>query len=128
MAMKSAAKRRRMERKIVQGLLSGSGLNELARELGVSKRRIMHIRAKADEAGYLDGRVALPAYPEALFAEIPDGRANRLSPAWRELELQREWICERLKAGWHAVTVLEELPSREAWKRTSAGKVCPGPS
>jgi len=99
-----------MERKIVQGLIAGRGVNELARELGVGKRRVIYVRAKADEAGYPNGRVELPPYPEALFADEPDGRSNRGSAVWSELELHRDWICERLKAGWHAVTVFEELP------------------
>ncbi len=98
-----------MERKIVQKLLLGRGINQISRELGVSKRRVMMVRGKADEAGYLEGRTVLPPYPEALFVELPDGRATRVSPAWRELELRREWISERLRAGWHAVTVFEEL-------------------
>ena len=108
--MRRATKRRGMERKIVQQLQSGSGINQITRELGVSKRRVMMIRAKADEAGYLDGTTTLPPYPAALFSETPDGRSKRVSAAWQELELHREWICERLQAGWHAITVFEELP------------------
>ncbi|MCB0325106.1 MAG: hypothetical protein KDD69_16090 [Bdellovibrionales bacterium] len=99
-----------MERKIVQELLSGRGINRISRELRVSKRRVLLLRAKADEAGYLDGTTPLPPYPQALFEETPDGRSNRSSSAWRELELQQDWICERLHAGWHAATVFEELP------------------
>lgn len=108
--MKAATKRRGMDRRIVQELLSGKGINAIARQLAVSKRRVMQVRGKADEAGYLDRRVELPPYPEALFEEAPDGRANRSSAAWQELEKHREWITERLQAGWHAISVFEELP------------------
>jgi hypothetical protein len=60
-----------MDRKIVERLRAGAGINELARELKVSKRRIVMVRALAEEAGYFDG-VRLPTYPEAVFAEKPD--------------------------------------------------------
>ena len=112
--MKAETKRRGMERKIVQSLLQGQGPNRISRELRVSKRRVMMVRAKADEAGYLDGSQKLPEYPQAVFTETPDGRSLRVSAAWRELEPYQDWIRERLEAGWHAVTVYEELPLRVA--------------
>lgn len=107
--MKQQTKRRLMERKIVERLLSGGGINELCRELSISKRRVCMVRAKAEEAGYLTG-TPLPPYPEGLFPESVDGRSRRVSPAWRELEQHKDWIKERLEAGWHAVSVYEELP------------------
>ena len=61
-----------MERKIVEQLLLGTRLNEISRELHVSKRRVIMTRAKAEEAGYLDGGASLPLYPKALFPETPD--------------------------------------------------------
>ena len=108
--MKAEKKRRLMERKIVARLLAGAGVNQICRELGVSKHRVAMVRAKADEAQYLDGSVALPPYPEALFPEDVDGRSLRGSATWRELAQHFEWIKERLENGWHAVTVYEELP------------------
>lgn len=110
--MKAETKRHGMERKIVQCLLLGQGPNRIARELRVSKRRVLMVRAKADEAGYLEGSQKLPEYPQALFAETSDGRSLRVSAAWRELEAHKEWMRERLEAGWHAITVYEELPLR----------------
>jgi hypothetical protein len=86
-AMRKTTKKCGMERKIVQQLQSGKGVNQITRDLGVSKQRVMMIRAKADEAGYLDGTTTLPPYPATLFAETPDGRSNRVSAAWQELEL-----------------------------------------
>ena len=110
-----------MERKIVEQLLLGTRLNEISRELHVSKRRVIMTRAKAEEAGYLDGGVALPLYPEALFPETPDGRALRSRRTWRELEEHLPWIKERLEAGWHAVTVYEELPLQVPRAQASTG-------
>lgn len=102
--------RRVMDRKIVERLLGGAGVNEICRELKVGKRRVTSLRAKADEAGYLTGEVVLPPYPEALFPEAPDGRSLRVSAHWEELDEHLEWIRERMESGWHAVTVFEELP------------------
>jgi hypothetical protein len=101
-----------MDRKIVQQLMLGSGLNRIVRELCVSKHRVLRVRAQADECGYLDGSRELPPYPEALFPEVVDGRTERTSAVWRELGNYLPWIRERLEAGWHAVTVFEELPCR----------------
>lgn len=101
-----------MERKIVERLLAGSGVNQICRELCVSKHRVAMVRAKAEEAQYLDGSIKLPAYPEALFPDAVDGRSGRGSAAWRELAEHLDWITERLESGWHAVTVYEELPVR----------------
>jgi hypothetical protein len=110
--MTGRKKRRFMERKIVERLLAGTGVNQICRELGVSKHRVALVRAKAEEAQYLDGSVRLPPYPEALFPDAVDGRSGRGSAAWRELAEHIEWITERLESGWHAVTVYEELPVR----------------
>jgi len=110
--MDRVSKRRVMERKIVEYLRAGVSLNRTCRELGVSKRRVVRMRALADEAGYLDGAVALPPYPEALFPDVVDGRSKRKPENWRLLDDHQGWIRERLEAGWHAVTVYEELPIR----------------
>jgi hypothetical protein len=107
--MTARTKRRLMERKIVEQLLAGSSLAGICRTLKVSRRKVRAVRAMADEAGYLSG-TPLPPYPEALFPETPDGRSVRISPAWQELEMHLPWIKDRLDAGWHAVTVFEELP------------------
>lgn len=107
--MTAGRKRRLMERKILERLLAGTGINRICRELGISKHRVAMVRAKAEEAQYLDGSVGLPPYPEAVFPEVADGRSGRGSAAWRELEQHLTWITERLDSGWHAVTVYEEL-------------------
>ena len=99
-----------MERKIVEKLLEGAGVNRICRELKVGKRRVSNTQQRALEAGYLDGSTPIPAYPEALFPDPPDGRAHKESQGWKELTLHLEWIKERLESNWHAVTVYEELP------------------
>jgi hypothetical protein len=113
--MSKLTRRRMMDRKIVELLMRGVGVNEIGRNLHVAKRRIRALRDKSKKRGYLsdDGRpglIALPAYPEALFSDEVDGRTLQLSASHQLLEEKREWIGERLQAGWHAVTVLEELP------------------
>ena len=108
-------RRRLMDRKIVELLIGRAGVNSISRTLHVSKRRIRRLREQAKEYGYLTeeskkGLVELPLYPEGLFPDPVYGRTLRLSQAYELLEPHRAWIEERLRAGWHAVTVFEELP------------------
>jgi len=98
-----------MERKIVERLLLGDGVKKISRELAIGRSRVRTVRSRAKDAGYLDGATPVPAYPEALFADVIDGRTARNSTAWKELEPHLEQIRERLIAGWHAVSVFEEL-------------------
>jgi len=99
-----------MERKIVERLLASDKINRICRELKVSKHRVSLVRAKAEEAQYLDGTNKLPPYPEALFSDSVDGRSERGSESWRALTQHLDWNTERLENGWHAITVYEELP------------------
>ena len=107
--MRRDTRRRKVDRKIVERLLEGAGVNELCRELRIGNRRVVRARTMAEAAGYFDG-VALPPYPESIFPERPDGRSLRSSPVWNALEEHLPWIRERLLSGWKAVTVFEELP------------------
>lgn len=104
-----------MERKIVELLVGGAGVNHVTRMLHVSKTRVRRLREQAKEHGYLgqDGKkglAALPRYPEAVFPDASDGRTLQISEPQRLLDKHRSWMEERLQAGWHAVTVHEELP------------------
>ena len=104
-----------MERKIVEQLLTGAGVNRIARDLRVGKRRIRALCERAKEYGYLTtdggrGAVVLPPYPEAVFPDTVDKRSLQLSPQDPLLDPHRAWMEERLRAGWHMVTVHEELP------------------
>jgi hypothetical protein len=106
-----------MERKIVEMLVQEAGVNKIAGVLHVSKSRIRKLRERAKEYRYLEdvgrpGPVPLPAYPEALFPEDVDKRSLQVSEAHKLLATVHGWIQERLQAGWHAVTVWEELPSQ----------------
>ncbi len=113
--MSEQTRRRMMDRKIVEMLRSGAGVKAIARQLHVAKWRVRALREQARATGYLQeggrpGPVNLPAYPEALFPEVADGRTARLSASHQLLEPHREWIREHLEAGWHSVTVFEERP------------------
>ena len=104
-----------MERKIVELLKGGAGVNEVVVALKISKLRVRRSRERAKEYGYLamdgkPGAAELPPYPETIFPDLIDGRALQVSEPQRQLEPHRAWIAERLQAGWHAVTVFEELP------------------
>ena len=104
-----------MDRKIVELLIGGAGVNSISRTLHVSKRRVRRLREQAKEYGYLTeqgskGAVELTCYPEAVFPDPVDARSLRVSEAHKLLEPHRAWVEERLRAGWHAVTVFEELP------------------
>jgi transposase len=113
--MTAVTRRRMVDRKIVELLRCGTGVNEIVRRLGVSKRRVRLLRERAWEYGYLErdgrpGTVTPPGYPEAVFPDPVDGRSLRVSETTALLSPHAEWIRERLGAGWHAVTVHEELP------------------
>lgn len=105
-----------MDRKIVEMLVSGAGVNLVGRTLHVGKARIRRLRQEAWERGYLSatggrGVVPLPAPPEVIFPDPVDGRALQISVEHRELACHEEWIRDRLQTGWLAVTVFEELPA-----------------
>ena len=104
--MRNKTRRRMVDRKIVELLMGGTGVNSIARNLHVSKRRIGALRERAWEHGYLEeyGRPGArkPApYPEALFPDPMDGRSLRVSESQKLLAPQEGCIRERLEAGWH---------------------------
>ncbi|MBL8024709.1 MAG: hypothetical protein JNK54_10610 [Elusimicrobia bacterium] len=112
--MTHGTRRRLVDRKIVELLRSGKGVNVIRETLHVSKRRIRALREKSLALGYLSkeggpGGVALPAYPAGLFPDAGDGRSDRESETDKLLEGRKEWIRERLADGWHGVSVYEEL-------------------
>lgn len=99
-----------MERKIVEQLVSGKGFNAICKDLKVGKNRVSHIKEKAREYGYLDGTTPIPPFPEAIFPDPADGRSLKTSEADLQLQEQRQWIEDRLRAGWQPITIFEELP------------------
>lgn len=75
------------------------------------ENRVSCIKEKARECGYLDGSTLIPPYPQALFPDPVDGRSLKTSEPDKQLQGQREWIEERLRAGWYPITIFEELPA-----------------
>jgi len=97
-----------MERKIVEQLILKKSFNTIACELKVCKKTVRKIYVKAKDCGFLDG-LKLPVFPAPLFPEeiVPNITS---SEADQELLPHKDWIIERKQAGWHWVTVWEELP------------------
>ena len=98
-----------MDRKIVQCLREGKTGREICRDLKVGDRRLSKVKALAEAYGYLDLATVLPPFPLALFPDGPDGRSKRGSEVDDILFTRKDWICERLAAGWHPITVFEEI-------------------
>jgi hypothetical protein len=97
-----------MDRKIVQLLIKNTSFNKIAKQLKVSKKRIRQINDMAEEEGYFN-ETPLPPYPEAIF-KYPEKVVNRpVSEADTELLKKYDWIKERREAGWHLITIWEEL-------------------
>ena len=108
--MKQLNRRRVVDRKIVELLVAGKSHRFIKQQLRIGSGRVEKVRKLAVEQGYLAGR-ALPAYPEALFADRVDRRQQVRSDVDAQLLAHRAWVEERLQAGWHAITVFEELGS-----------------
>lgn len=97
-----------MDRKIVQLLIKETSFNKISKQLKVSKKRVRQINDMAKEEGYFDGK-KLPPYPEAIF-KYPDKIINKpVSEIDTELLKKLDWIKERREAGWHLITIWEEL-------------------
>jgi hypothetical protein len=111
-----------VDRKIVEGLITGSLLTALTKSTEKGKGYVIKIRDMAIEYGYValdrvegqskffkPGAKPIPPFPEALFP-LKDGRSERAADTDLVLDPKREWIKERLEAGWSPQTVFEELP------------------
>ncbi len=100
-----------MDRKIVELLLQKKSSRAVVRLLGVGDRRVRKIKLLAEEYGYIGEAPlrTLPAFPEALFPDGPDLRESKHSEANTLILSRKPWIEERLQAGWHPITVYEEL-------------------
>ena len=97
-----------MDRRIVELLVDGVGHREIRERLRVGTGRLAKVKALAEAHGYLRG-VPLPPYPELVFPDRVDRREARGSDPDQELQLKKDWILERLHAGWRPITVFEEL-------------------
>lgn len=113
--MKPMTRRRSLDRSILERLLLGRGVEKIAQECAVGKRRVREVREKAIAHGYLDlkgkgaGPTVAPLPPHPLFPDPVDGRSLRTSPQDEVLTERLEWIKDRLKAGWSPITVFEEI-------------------
>lgn len=105
MSKKVNKKLRRLlvERKIVECLINKKSFNQISQNLHVCKKTIKKIQKKAEVFGYLSGTV-LPALPAPVFPlEESQTKAELV------LAPYIDWIQDRRKAGWHWITIYEEL-------------------
>ncbi len=107
--MDSLMRKMFMDRKIVQFLIEKKSFNKISQELKVSKKRIRRINSMAESLGYLKG-TPLPPFPEAIFNYSSDLKIGPVSNVDAELLKHLEWIKDRREAGWHLITIFEELP------------------
>lgn len=101
-----------MDRKIVEQLIQKKSFNKISKNLKVGKARIRKIFDQATAAGYLNG-APLPPYPTALFEYKDDPLLGPVSDVDKELLKHLDWIKERREAGWHLITIFEELPDTD---------------
>jgi transposase InsO family protein len=117
--MRKDTKRHRVERKVVEALLNGKSQRKIKEDTGVGSGRLKKIIAKAEAAGYLSRRRPLPPFPEPLWDDDKDGRANRESEPDAFLQTKTAWIKECLEAGWQPISVFEELGETPNLSRAS---------
>lgn len=99
-----------VDRKIVELLIQKKSFNKVAKALKVGKPRIKKVHKMALGEGYLEG-TPLPNYPKAIFdyKELQDPQGP-VSDVDHTLLEHLDWIKDRREAGWHLVTIWEELP------------------
>lgn len=113
--MTTVVRRRIVDRKIVEAFIAGKGRKAIKKELHVGSDRVKRVRELAIEYGYIKedmgvGSVKLPPFPEAIFPDPVDGRSLIISESHKSLMPYLPWMKERMTAGWHAISVFEELP------------------
>ncbi len=98
-----------MERQIVELLRSGMSRRQITVRLKIGKRRVNEIYKMALELNYLNQDNPLPSFPEHLFPDKPDGRANKHSQVDSILMDRKAWIEEKVLLGWTPITIFEQL-------------------
>lgn len=117
--MRAQQKRQNMDRKILEILAAGEGIKSACKKFPVGKDRVRTIREKGIEFGYLAkcgkraGERPIPPPPENVFPNILDRRLTKSSEADIALVGRKDWITERMIAGWSPITIFEELSLRE---------------
>ncbi len=94
--MTNKTRKQRMERQIVELLRAGITKRQITLRLKVGKKRVNEVYKLALEHDYLNKDKPLPAFPEILFPERPDGRANRSSQVDVNLPNRKGWIEQKL--------------------------------
>lgn len=105
--MRSITRRRALDRKAVEYLISGATKRWIIKNLKIGDRKLRKIEEQAKLFGYLEG-TPLPPYPEALFPDPEDLRSKKSSVADQLLNERKDWILDRLQVGWRPITVFEE--------------------
>jgi hypothetical protein len=98
-----------VDRKIVELLVAGKSVREIREQLRIGSGRFARVKELAEAHGYLNKSVPVPPFPQFLFPDRIDRRCERGSDPDLELQKKKEWILERLNAGWKPITVFEEI-------------------
>ena len=96
-------------RKIVQELIAGKSNRQISKEFKICQKKVARLKKLAQAAGYLDKKVELPPYPEHPFPEMTV-QVLKFSEIEVILLPHMAWIKERLNAGWHKISIFEEMP------------------
>jgi transposase len=112
--MNKVQKRMVMDRKVVVQLIQLKSHNCISKLCKISKKRIKLIRKKAEEYGYLriDLPTPMPPFPETLFPNEVLEKIFSPSESENILLKQKDFINDRIGAGWSPITVYEELEAK----------------
>jgi hypothetical protein len=94
-----------VDRKIVELLVAGKSVREIREQLRIGSGRFARVKELAEAHGYLNKSVPVPPFPQFLFPDRIDRRCERGSDPDLELQKKKEWILERINAGWKPITV-----------------------
>jgi hypothetical protein len=100
-----------MDRKIIEHLIDGKSVTQIQKILQKGKGYIISIRDLAIEYNYIEaiipgekryksGIKKLPPFPESPFASVDKVANSKTIETDLYLEPSKEWIIERLAAGW----------------------------
>lgn len=109
MKLRMGTRRVMIDRKIVELLRLGKSGRCIEKALRVGDKRIRKVRELATAHGYLEPGAAVPP-PLAPLFPAEQRVKNPQSDPEKLLLPHLQWMIERLAAGWHKVTLFEELP------------------
>lgn len=108
-----------VDRKIVELLRSKIPIRQITKSMKVGKARVRKLRSLAEIKGFLNLEHPLPPFPSALFDEMLQNNSSRPSDVDTLLATYLDWINSRFTAGWHAISIFEQLPCGEKVTRSS---------